>query len=102
VRDALPKLKALGVAAIGISPDSPRQQKSFADKFDLDFPLLCDEAHQIAQAYGVWKEKKMYGKTFMGIERSAFLIDAEGKLNQVWYNISPKDTIPELMRAINA
>ena len=100
MRDALPKLQAAGVAAVGISPDPPGQQKRFDEKYGLGFPLLSDTDHTIAEAYGVWGEKKMYGKTFMGIVRSAFLIDDKGRILQAWYNISPKDTIPELFKAL--
>ena len=84
------------VAVIGISPDKMNQQKKFDDKYSLGFPLLSDEGHQIAESYGVWGEKKMYGKTYMGIVRSAFLIDESGKVAATGYNISPKNTVPEL------
>jgi peroxiredoxin Q/BCP len=100
VRDALPDLERLGVMAVGISPDPPDVQKKFDQKFNLGFPLLSDGDHKIATAYGVWGEKKMYGKSFMGIIRSAFLIDAEGNISAVWYKISPKNTVPELMKAL--
>jgi peroxiredoxin Q/BCP len=76
-------------------------QKKFDRKFDLGFPLLSDADHKIATAYGVWGEKKMYGKTFMGIIRSAFLIDEKGKIAAAWYKISPKNTVPELMQALD-
>jgi peroxiredoxin Q/BCP len=79
-------------AVIGISPDKPAKQAKFDQKYGLGFPLLADEDHAVAEAYGVWKEKSMYGRKYMGIERSAFLIDEKGKLEQVWYKISPKDT----------
>jgi peroxiredoxin Q/BCP len=100
VRDALPDLEAKGVAAIGISPDAPAEQKKFDDKHSLGFPLLSDSDHRIAEAFGVWGEKKMYGKTFMGIVRSAFLIGENGALGACWYKISPKDTVPKLMEAL--
>jgi peroxiredoxin Q/BCP len=96
VRDALPELAADGVSAVGISPDNTDQQKKFDDKHSLGFPLLSDEDHAIAQAYGVWGEKKMYGKRFMGIVRSAFLIDENGTIVATGYRISPKDTVPTL------
>jgi peroxiredoxin Q/BCP len=96
VRDALPDLTAEGVSVIGISPDEAPQQKKFHDKHGLGFPLLSDTDHRIAEAYGVWGEKKMYGKTFMGIVRSAFLVDAKGKIAGAGYKISPKDTTPTL------
>ena len=96
MRDALPDLSAAGVAAVGISPDKVAQQKKFDDRHGLGFALLSDSDHQIAEAYGVWVQKKMFGKTSMGIARSAFLIDAAGKIVATGYNISPKDTIPKL------
>jgi len=96
VRDALPQLTKAGVAVVGVSPDKVPQQKKFDDKHGLGFPLLSDTDHRIADAYGVWGEKKMYGKTTMGIVRSAFLIDKAGKIVATAYKISPKDTIPTL------
>jgi thioredoxin-dependent peroxiredoxin len=96
VRDALPDLTAAGIAVIGISPDNVAQQKKFDDKHELGFPLLSDSDHRIADAYGVWGEKKMYGKTYMGIVRSAFLIDEAGKVAATGYKISPKNTVPTL------
>ena len=77
---------------LGISPDKPAKQAKFDQKYGLGFPLLADEDHAVAEAYEVWTEKSMYGRKYMGIERSAFLIDEKGKLEQVWYKISPKDT----------
>jgi peroxiredoxin Q/BCP len=83
-------------AVLGISPDAPTRQAKFDQKYGLGFPLLADEDHAVAEAYGVWKEKSMYGRKYMGIERSAFLIDEKGKLERVWYKVSPKDT-PKLL-----
>jgi peroxiredoxin Q/BCP len=100
VRDALPELEKRGVAVVGISPDPEKEQKKFDDRHNLGFPLLCDTGHQIAEAYGVWGEKKMYGKTFMGIVRSSFLIDEKGRITAAWYKISPKNTVPELMKVL--
>src|SRR3984957_10048056 len=72
-------------AVVGISPDPPAKQAKFDQKYGLGFPLLADEDHAVAEAYGVWTEKSMYGRKYMGIERSAFLIDEKGNLEQVWY-----------------
>ena len=96
MRDALPDLEAAGIAVIGISPDPIPQQKKFDDKHGLGFPLLSDGDHRIAEAYGGWGEKKMSGKTFMGVVRSAFLVDNDGTIAGAAYKISPKDTIPTL------
>jgi peroxiredoxin Q/BCP len=102
VRDALPRFDALGVAVLGISPDTLQQQKKFDEKHQLNFPLLSDSDHLIAESYGVWGEKKMYGKTFMGINRSAFLIDEKGRLSAVLYNISPKETVSKVMASLGS
>ncbi len=87
---------------MGISPDKPAKQAKFDQKYGLGFPLLADEDHAVAEAYGVWVEKSMYGRTYMGIERSAFLVDPEGRLEAVWYKISPKDTPSRLLEALAA
>ena len=87
-------------AIIGISPDTPARQANFDEKYSLGYPLLADVEHTVAEAYGVWGEKKNYGRTYMGIIRSAFLIDARGKLQEVWYKISPKDTPTRLLKAL--
>ncbi|HVA76233.1 MAG TPA: thioredoxin-dependent thiol peroxidase [Acidimicrobiales bacterium] len=89
-----------GAAVVGISPDPPAKQQKFDDKYGLGFPLLADEDHSVAEAYGVWTEKSMYGKKYMGILRSAFLIDEKGKLEEVWYKISPADTPKNLLAAL--
>ena len=87
-------------AIIGISPDTPSKQLKFATKFDVEFPLLADEDHRVAKAYKVWKKKSMYGREYMGIERSAFLIDKGGEILHAWYKISPKDTAAKLLEAL--
>ena len=88
-------------AIIGISPDKPAAQKKFDTKYGLGFTLLADEDHAAAEAYGAWGEKSMYGKKFMGIVRSAFLIDENGKVEQAWPKISPKDTPTNLLEALS-
>jgi peroxiredoxin Q/BCP len=88
------------VAILGMSPDSPKAQKNFDTKHGLGYPLLADTDHAVAEAYGVWKLKKNYGKEYMGIERSAFLIGADGSIEQAWYKISPKDTPTKLLEAL--
>jgi peroxiredoxin Q/BCP len=87
-------------AIIGVSPDKPSAQKRFDTKYSLGFPLLSDPDHAVAEAYDVWREKKMYGRTSMGILRSAFLIDGKGKVQEAWYKISPKDTPTNLLAAL--
>lgn len=85
---------------LGISPDPPARLAKFDTKYSLGFGLLSDADHAVAVAYDVWREKKNYGKTYMGILRSAFLIDPTGKLSNVWYQISPKDTPTNLLAAL--
>jgi peroxiredoxin Q/BCP len=87
-------------AVVGISPDPPAKQAKFDQKYGLGFPLLADVDHTVAEAYDVWAEKSMYGRTYMGIVRSAFLVDENGKLAEVWYRISPKDTPKNLLAAL--
>lgn len=93
LRDAMPNLKKLKAVVLGISPDPPAKQKRFDEKYGLGFPLLADEDHTVAEKYGVWAEKSMYGRKYMGIVRSAFVIDGSGKLAGVFYKVSPKDTV---------
>ena len=85
---------------VGVSPDKPAAQKKFDEKYSLGYDLLADTEHELAEAYGVWKLKKNYGKEYMGIERSAFLVGADGKVEQAWYKISPKDTPLKLLEAL--
>jgi len=87
-------------AVIGISPDKPEKQAKFDTKYGLGFPLLADEDHAVAEAYGAWGEKSMYGKKYMGIIRSAFLVDEKGKIEQAWPKISPKDTPVNLLKSL--
>lgn len=89
-------------AIIGISPDKPGKQEKFDAKYSLGFPLLADEDHAVAEAYDVWTEKSMYGRKYMGILRSAFLIDEKGMIAEAWYKVSPKDTAANLLKAVAA
>ena len=91
LRDQISVFNDLGVTILGVSPDSVKSHQKFKAKFDLNFPLLVDEDHAVAEAYGVWKEKKMYGRTYMGIERSTFLIGADGEIEQVWRKVRAKE-----------
>ena len=100
VRDADAELSRLKVAAVGISPDLPDQQKKFDDKNGLGFPLLSDPDHTVADAYGAWGEKSMYGKKYEGVIRSAFLIDEEGGIVEAWYKVKPLETVPKVLEAL--
>ena len=102
VRDAKEDFGSLGVEVVGISPDTPKKQSNFDSKYNLGFPLLCDEDHVVAEAFGVWGEKKLYGKVYMGIIRSSFLIDEDGKILEAWYKISPKKTVPVAKKYLNS
>jgi peroxiredoxin Q/BCP len=84
---------------VGISPDKCEKKKKFDDKYELGFTLLADTEHTVAEAFSVWKEKSMYGKKYMGIERSAFLIQ-DGVVLHAWYKISPADTPTNLLKAL--
>ena len=99
LRDAMPEIGGQA-AVVGISPDAPPKQKRFDDKYGLGFPLLADEDHAVAEAYGAWGERSMYGKKYMGIIRSAFLVDEKGKVAEAWYKVSPKDTPANLLKAL--
>ncbi len=85
---------------IGISPDVPAKLKKFDEKYSLGFTLLSDEDHSVAEQFGVWAEKSMYGRKYMGVQRSSFLIDEKGKVERAWPKISPKDTPTQLLKAL--
>jgi peroxiredoxin Q/BCP len=90
VRDHGSDYAGSGARVVGVSPDTVAAQRKFADKYGLDFTLLADEDHRVADLYGVWGEKKMYGKTYMGVQRATFLIDPDGKVAKVFPKVSPK------------
>ena len=87
-RDLKNELTARGAVVLGVSPDDAGSHGRFRDKFQLNFPLLADPDHAVALAYGAWREKNMYGKTSMGIQRSTFLIDDQGVVRKVWKKVS--------------
>jgi peroxiredoxin Q/BCP len=98
LRDVMPKVG--DTVVLGISPDKPAKQKKFDDKYSLGFPLLADEDHAVAEKFDVWTEKSMYGRKYMGILRSAFLVDEKGKIQEAWYKVSPQDTASNLLKSI--
>lgn len=98
LRDVLGQLGT--TAVVGISPDAPQRQAAFDKKYSLGFPLLSDEDHCVAEAYGVWVERSMYGRKFMGIERSAFLVGPDGALEHLWYKVAPAATATNLLAAL--
>ncbi|MGB7587441.1 MAG: thioredoxin-dependent thiol peroxidase [Solirubrobacterales bacterium] len=90
IRDRDADYEARGARVIGISPDPVEDVKKFADKFDLNFTLLADADHAVAERYGTWVEKSMYGKKYMGVQRATFLIDADGEIAKVFPKVSPQ------------
>jgi len=90
VQDRSGEYAAAGARVIGISPDQVEDVKKFAEKFELEFTLLADAEHEVADAYGTWGAKSMYGKKYMGVQRATFLIDPEGKIAKVFPKASPK------------
>ncbi len=99
-RDRRSDLQALGVHVLGISPDSIASHVKFRDKYQLNFPLLADPDHQVAEKYGAWREKNMYGKKSMGIQRSTFLIDGEGKVAKVWPRVKVEGHEQQVLDAV--
>ena len=103
IRDHRADYERTGARVIGVSPDTVGAQRKFAEKYDLDFTLLADEDHSVAELYGVWGDKKMYGKTYMGVRRSTFLIDPEGVVAHVIPKASPKthdEVVLEALRGL--
>ena len=102
LRDHRQEFAGLGVDVIGISPDEPSKQLAFDQKYSLGFPLLADTDHAVAEAWGTWGEKTYKGKTYLGIIRSSFLVDEEGRIERAWYKVKPEDTVPEAQAALAA
>ena len=101
-RDTLSRIERDGAVVLGVSPDPVASHKKFKDKYDLNFPLLADEDHAVAEAYGVWKEKSMYGRKYWGVERTTFLIDPEGNVEKVWRRVKPKGHAEAVAAELNA
>ncbi len=97
-RDSIKKFKATEI--IGVSVDSPERHQKFIEKYDLPFTLISDEDHKVVNKYGVWQEKKLYGKTFMGIVRSTFIIDKQGVLKKIFPKVKVKEHIEEVLTAL--
>jgi len=95
-RDLGPRFEEEGVVVLGVSPDGVESHRKFKEKHELDFPLLADEDHRVAEAYGVWKEKSMFGRRFWGVERSTFLIDEEGRIEKAWRRVRPQGHAAEV------
>jgi peroxiredoxin Q/BCP len=99
-RDASQKFTRANTVIVGVSPDASKAQAKFKDKFDLPFTLLADVDHSAADAYGVWKEKSMYGKKYMGIERTTFVIGADGKIKKIFPKVKVEGHAEEVLAAI--
>jgi peroxiredoxin Q/BCP len=99
-RDASKELKKLGAVVLGVSPDSSESHAKFRDKYSLNFTLLADPDHALAEAYGAWREKNMYGKKSMGVQRSTYLIDASGKIAKVWKKVSVDGHDAQVLEAL--
>src|SRR5579883_3316935 len=101
-QEALPQLGHIGLDVIGVSPDKMKPIEKFAEKYQLTFPLASDEGHAIADKYGTWVEKSMYGRKYMGMERSTFLIDKAGKIAKVWRKVSVTGHAADVLKAAQA
>src|SRR5690242_8821604 len=101
-QEALPQLGRIGIDVIGVSPDKMRPIEKFAEKYHLSFPLASDETHAVADRYGTWVEKSMYGRKYMGMERSTFLIDKQGKIARAWRKVSVTNHAAEVLEAAKA
>ena len=100
-RDGLEEIHASGAVVLGISADSVDSHKKFVKKFNLNFPLLSDEKKTVVQAYGVWKEKSLYGRKFMGIERTTFIIDEQGKLDDIFSKVKVDGHLEEVLAELD-
>jgi peroxiredoxin Q/BCP len=98
-QEALPQLGGIGLDVIGVSPDKMKPIERFAEKYKLTFPLASDEGHAVAERYGTWVEKSMYGRKYMGMERSTFLVGADGKVVKAWRKVSVTGHAAEVLKA---
>jgi thioredoxin-dependent peroxiredoxin len=100
IRDRASEYAAAGATVLGVSPDEPAALRKFADKHDLAFTLLGDPDHSVAEAYGVWVEKSMYGKKYMGVQRATFIVDGDGRIAAVFPKVSPKTHDDEVLKGL--
>jgi peroxiredoxin Q/BCP len=99
-RDAYPQIEEKNAVVLGVSPDGIKSHQKFRTKYDLPFILLADEEHSVAEAYGVWQEKSMYGKSYMGIVRSHFVIDEQGKIADMQIKVKPEESVTQALAAL--
>ncbi|MHB1195093.1 MAG: thioredoxin-dependent thiol peroxidase [Longimicrobiales bacterium] len=102
LRDALPRFEGVDAVILGVSPDPVASHRKFRDKYGLNFTLLSDEDHAVAEAYGVWVKKSMYGRSYMGIERSTFLIHEDGTVLEAWRKVKPEGHAELVAAALGA
>jgi peroxiredoxin Q/BCP len=102
VRDHRSDYEQAGAVVLGVSPDAVKAVSKFDQKYDLGFPLLADEGHQVAEQYGVWVEKSMYGRTYMGNERTTFVIDSEGTIKDILRKVKPAEHDDRVLAAVAA
>lgn len=101
-RDALPEFDAMDAVVLGVSPDGVGSHEKFRDKHDLNFPLLADTDHSVAEAYGAWGKKKLYGREYEGVLRSTFLIDADGRIEKVYRKVKPEGHADKILADLEA
>lgn len=101
-QERAPRFEELDTVVLGVSPDSVESHRKFREKYDLEFPLLADENHEVAEAYGVWKEKSMFGKKFWGVERTTFLIGEDGRIERVWKRVKADGHAAEVADVLRA
>jgi len=99
-RDSLPRFQEHGVTVLGVSPDPVDSHRKFKEEYDLNFPLLADEDHKLAKAFGVWKQKSMFGNKYWGVERSTFLLDEDGVVRKAWRRVRPKGHAEKVAEAL--
>lgn len=99
-RDTGPQITEAGAVVLGISPDTVKDVRKFKEKFDLNFTLLADADHEVAELYDVWKEKKRFGRTFMGVLRTTFLIDEEGRISRIFEDVNPEGHADEILSVL--
>lgn len=99
-RDALPEIEERNAVVLGVSPDSVRSHERFRDKYDLNFPLLADEDHEVAAAYGAWGKKKLYGREYEGVLRSTFLIGEDGRVEKAYRKVRPAEHADEVLAGL--
>jgi peroxiredoxin Q/BCP len=99
-RDGIAEIRKRGAVVLGVSPDDVESHKKFRDKFDLNFPLLADTGREMVESYGVWKEKSMYGRKYMGVERTTFIIDENGKISHIFPKVKVEQHYDEVLDAL--